>query len=104
MRARAFFDLTRIGSETHRPALVFHRPLIVHKIDDGSGPLRKEFRTIGLRNARHVASELDDRALHPETEPQEWHLPLSRMTNGGDLPFDPAIAKPSRHDDPIHIC
>ncbi len=95
--------LARVGAQTHAAAHVLDVLLVEHQVDDrvlGDGI---EFGGVGARETGHVASELRDRDLHPETDAEVRHLVLARVTSGADLALDAADAEPARHEDAVHL-
>jgi hypothetical protein len=48
-----------------------------------------------------VAGVVADRHLHPEADPEERDLPLTRVAGGLDLALDPADPEPAGDEDPV---
>ena len=58
-------------------------------------------RAVGVRQADHVAGELDDRALQAEADAEERHLPFAGKADGLDLAVDAAVAEAAGHQDAV---
>src|SRR5207245_6321846 len=63
--------------------------------------LRIELRTVRALQAEVVARETNRRALEPESHPFERDVVLGGVSYRGDLPLDPAIPEPARHEDSV---
>ena len=98
---RALQQLGRIGTETHRAALVLDVVLVGHQVDDRVGAARLELRRVGVLETDDVASELDAGGLQPEAQTEVRDLVLARHLRGLDLALDPAVAEPARDDDAV---
>src|ERR1700730_15407598 len=69
-RQRSGLQLAGIETEPHRAALVGDVALLGQEVDDRMAGEGIELRAVGVGLAQQIAAELDDRALHPETEPE----------------------------------
>ena len=65
--------------------------------------VRIELARVGAVETALVAGELDHRALHAETQPEEGHLMASREAGRLDLALDPAEAEPAGDHDAVEI-
>ena len=61
-----------------------------------------EFRAVRVRQTQHVATVLDDRNLHAETDAEIRHTLLARIAHSLDLALDAALAEAARHENRIH--
>src|SRR5450432_2131631 len=84
----ACLERARVGAEAHGPALVLHAALVRHQIDDRIWTILQELGGGRALQPAHVASELDGRQLHAETDAEERHALLARVANRRDFPFD----------------
>src|SRR5664280_667995 len=88
-----------IQAQAHRAALVLHRPLVRHEVDDRVLRKHVEFGRVGVFSLEDVAGELDYGALQAQTQPQERQPALARMPGGEDLALDTAMAETAGNHD-----
>src|SRR5260370_42135760 len=93
----------RVEAEPHRPALGLEIPLLGQEVDDGLRGGRVELRRVGALEAADVPGELDDRALHAQTDAEVRHRALPGIADRLDLALDAAITEAARHEDAMHV-
>ena len=59
---------TIVASEAHRSSEIRDTLLLLHQVDDLVRRRGVDLGRMGIMPAQHVAGELDDHALHPETD------------------------------------
>src|SRR3989441_1313753 len=99
LRVRVHVDL--VGPEAHRRAHSFQATLLREQVDDGMRRVRIELGTVRALQAEVVARETNRCELEPEAHPLERDVILGGVSYRGDLPLDPAIPEPARHEDSI---
>src|SRR5712691_92906 len=77
-RARGGPQPAGIGPEPHRAAHLLDTLLRAHQVNHRVLALRLELARIGVGQLADVASELDNRDLEPEANPEEGELALTR--------------------------
>src|SRR6266542_138876 len=99
----ALAEHDRVEAEPHRPALGLEIPLLGQEVDDGMPGGRVELRRVGAVEPADVPGELDDRALHAQTDAEVRHPALPGIADRLDLALDPAIAEAAGHENPVHV-
>src|SRR5262249_12461770 len=89
----------RVEPEAHRAALVLDVALLGQKVDHVVARRRIELCRVRPAETRDMAGELDDGALHPQTDSEVWHALLPGVADGLNLPLDPAVAEAAGDED-----
>ena len=97
---RAGRQAGRVEPEPHRPALVLELALVGHEVDDLVLGELVELGRVSVRRPEDVAGQLDDRALEAEAQPEVRDPAVAGVLRGEDLALDPAVAEPTRDEDP----
>src|SRR5581483_7893239 len=71
LRLASFHELAWIRSESHRAPLVGNRVLLVEHAHHGVTAIAVELGAIGVRQADHIAGELDDGTLQAQADAEE---------------------------------
>ena len=101
-RQRIRFHYARIGSETHRAALLRNMFLLGHKIDDRMRRRFVELRRIRILPSHDVAREFNGRTLHSETYPEERYAAFARIPDCRDLAAHATAAEPARNENAVN--
>src|SRR5438067_146952 len=88
-------------TKAHGTTFIGHLSLRVHQVNDGIGGLRIKFRTVSLTEPQYIARKLNDRNLHPQTQPQVGFVHATSKARRFDLTFDTTMTKPSWYDNTI---
>ena len=92
-----------VGPQTHGTALLSHIPLLVHQGDDRIRSGRVQLGRVGARKAGHMAGKLNHRHLHAQADPQEGHIILPGIPDGGNLALHAAVPKAAGHKDAVAV-
>ena len=76
--------------------------LLLLQANDGVGRVVHKLRGVGIRQAQHVARNLDDRHLHAQANAQEGDVVLAGVLHGLDLALHPAVAEAAGHQNAVH--
>src|SRR5436305_11425226 len=88
-------------AQAHGTAFIGHLALRIHQIDDGIGGLRIKFGAVGAFEPQHIAGELDNGHLNPQTEPQVWLVHTTSEVRGLYVAFDTTMTKTAWYHDAI---
>src|SRR5712692_6528509 len=98
---RAGTELAGIRAQAHRAAHFLDAFLRTHQRDHWVLALGREFARVGVWKLDHVARELDDRRLQPETNPEERELVLARPADRLQHAFHAPYAEAPRHEEAV---
>src|SRR5688500_10080613 len=93
-----------VRAEAHRSTHVGDVLLRLHERDDGIAALRCKLAGMTVVEADHVARELDYRALHSKTDPEEWKTRFACITNRLEHTFDSSNAETAGNEDRVEVC
>src|SRR5205823_4724965 len=99
----AGLKLAGVEAEPHGPALLSHVALLREQVDDRMAGERVELRAIRVGGPEQVATELDDRALHTEAQPEIWNEGGPGEARRGNFPLDAAMTESARDHDAVDL-
>ena len=100
-RASSFGQNAGLSAQSHRAALVPNAFLAFEQTDDRMLRFVGEFRAVRIGQPEHISSELDDGALHAETDPEERDITLASVLNGLNFAFDTSHTEAARNQNPV---
>ena len=81
------------------PPEIVHAQQVAQLVDDLVGCVGRAFGGVGIREAAHVARELDGRPLEPVADAEKRDPPLPRASGRAHHAARAAIAEPAGHQD-----
>ena len=98
-----FFNFSLVRKSPTDTLLLLMWNLLVHQVDDVVGRVKIHLHRVGVLKAEDVACELDDHALHAQTDAECGHIVLTAPLQGHELAFDAALSESGSHDDAVHV-
>ena len=94
---------TWIGAESHRAAHIGDVLLILHQGNHRVAAFGRKLAGMTVLQTDHVARELDDRRLHPKTDPEEWKSRFTSVANCLEHPFHAAHPEAAGNENAVKI-
>src|SRR5712671_4633120 len=95
VRQRVRLNLASPRPQPHGAAQFFHAAQLAQLVDHAMGRRGIELARVCLDQSNHVPRKLHAGGLHPQANPEVWHLVLARVTNGDQHSLNATLAKPA---------